>query len=72
MGEFDTAQNVTAADPAIPDDRPIWVVVVHGNIPADPPPARPVTTYAYDVYTEVLDAPTGTEIMTMIGIAADR
>lgn len=68
MEQF-AATNHVGQDPLIAPARPIWVVVVHGYMEPDLRPGE--AAVVDDVYTEVLDAATGYEIMIMIGRAAN-
>lgn len=67
MGAFDTKQGI-GQDPLIASDRPVWVVVFHGNMETDA--RRGEAPVIQPVYTEVFDAPTGSLILTAIGVAA--
>lgn len=56
-------------DTLLADDRPVWVVTVHGKIPVDQIPGDTRPAFV-SVYTAVYDAPTGFPIMQAFGVDA--
>ncbi|WP_146259040.1 hypothetical protein [Streptomyces tateyamensis] len=67
ISQFDQLQHI-GADNDIAPDRSVWVVTVHGSMTTDALPGRPPVTD--NVYTDVIDAATGTLVIEAIGVEA--